>query len=105
LSGLRRRSLPFLILIASALLVAPPSSRAQTTTPTNSHNCGATVEEDLANAQKALQSRDKDTREALVCLMEAMSALNKRLTDDEAGHPQSGTLHMPMRDIVPEQYK
>jgi hypothetical protein len=105
LSGLRRRSLSFLILIASALLIAPPLSRAQTTPPTNSHNCGATVEGSLAIAQTALQSKDKDTREALVCLIEATSTLNKRVTNDEAGHPQSGTLHMPMRDIVPEQYK
>jgi hypothetical protein len=94
-----------LILIASALLIAPASSRAQTTPPTNSHNCGATVEENLANAQKALQAKDKDTRETLVCLMEATIALNKRVSNDEAGHPQSGTLHMPMRDIMPEQYK
>jgi hypothetical protein len=105
LSGLRRRSLSFLLLVVSALLIAPPSSRAQNKPPINSQACGATVEESLAVAQTALQSKDKDTREALVCLMEAMSALNKRVSNDEDGHPQSGTLHMPMRDIVPEQYK
>jgi hypothetical protein len=103
--GLRRRSLSFLILIASALLIAPPSSRAQITPPTNSRNCGATVEENLAAAQRALQSKDKDTREALFCLIEATSALDNRVRNDEDGHPQSGTLHMPMRDITPQQYK
>jgi hypothetical protein len=102
---LYRRSLSFLFLIASALLVAPPSSRAQATPPTNSQDCGATVEENLAAAHTALQSKDKDMRETLVCLMKATSALNKRVSNDEDGHPQSGTLHMPMRDITPQQYK
>jgi hypothetical protein len=92
-----------LLLIASALLFAPPSSRAQTST--NSQACGATVAENLTAAQKALQSNDATARVALVCLIEATSTLNKRVTNDEDGHPQSGTLHMPMRDIVPEQYK
>jgi hypothetical protein len=105
LSGLRRRSLSFLIPIALALLFAPSSSRAQAKQPINSPTCGATVAENLVAAQKALQSDDKETRGALVCLMAATTSLDKRLSDDEAGHPASGTLHMPMRDITPQQYR
>jgi len=95
LSGLRRRSLSFLILIASALLVAPPSSRAQTAPPTNSQNCGTTVEENLAAAQKTLQSSDAATRAALGCLIEAENNLDKRLKAVESRNT-SGTLTAPV---------
>ena len=43
------------------------------------NGCGATVEDNLAAAQKALQSNDKATRAALVCLLEATSTLNDRV--------------------------
>jgi hypothetical protein len=95
LSGLRRRSLSFLILIASALLVASPSSRAQTASPDKSQNCGATVEDNLAAAQKALQSNDATAHLALVCLIEAESSLDKRLKAVESRNA-SGTLTAPV---------
>jgi len=88
-----------------ALLVAPPSSRAETQPLSNSQSCGATTDESLAAAQKALQSKDKETRGALVCLLAATMALNKRVTDDEDGHPQSGILHLPVVPITPQQYR
>jgi len=85
--------------------VGPPSSRAQAKPPASSENCGATLNENLAAAQKALQSDSKDTRGALVCLVAATIALNKRVSDDEDGHPQAGILHMPLVAITPQQYR
>jgi hypothetical protein len=95
LSGLRRRSLSFLLLIASALLIAPPSSRAQSKPPINSQNCGASVEENLTAAQKALQSNDATARVALVCVIEAENDLDKRLKAVESRNA-SGALTAPV---------
>jgi hypothetical protein len=95
LSGLRRRSFSFLLLVASALLIVQPSSRAQTAPPTNSQNCGATVAENLAAAQKALQSNDATTRAALGCLIEAENDLDKRLKAVESRNA-SGALTAPV---------
>jgi hypothetical protein len=103
LSGLRRRSLSFLILIAQALLIAPPSSRAQTAPPTNSQNCGATIEENLANAQRALQSNDAPPRVALVCLLQANVILNDRLHEVEQGRSKTGTLTAPTTSYTLQQ--
>ena len=105
LSGLRRRSLSFLILIASALLLAPPSSRAETTLPINSQSCGATVEDNLAAAKQAISSNDTAMHAALACLIEATIALNRRVHNDEDGHPASGVLHLPMLDVPPRPSK
>jgi hypothetical protein len=93
LSGLR--TLSFLIPIALALLIAPSSSRAQTKQPINSPTCGATVEENIVAAQKALQSNDAAARGALVCLLQATDALNDRLRDVEQGRSKRGTLTAP----------
>ncbi len=75
---------------------APPISSAATTA-----TCGATVEDNLAAARKALQSDDKAARAALACLLEATSALNDRLSNDEQGRPASGFLRFPTRTDVP----
>jgi hypothetical protein len=92
---LRRRSLSFLLLIVSALLIAPPSSRAQTAPSTNSQNCGTTVEDNLAAAHKALQSNDAATRTALACLIEAENGLDNRLKAVESRNA-SGVLTAPV---------
>jgi hypothetical protein len=94
LSGLRRRSLSFLILIASALLIAPPSSRAQTASSTNPQNCGATVEDNLAAAQKAFATNDAALRPAFACLLKATIALNDRQNKLELGRPNSSNLEV-----------
>jgi hypothetical protein len=90
--------------VAFALFPAGPSAFAAdsasqvTQSPTA---CGATVQDDLAAARKALQTDDRATRVALVCLMEAISAS----TDKHCGHnlnaaPQSGMLHAPVSDAA-----
>jgi hypothetical protein len=82
-----------------ALLVAQPSARAETKPPTNSQACGTTIEENLAAARKALQSNNAETQAALVCLIEATSALNERLQAAGPGGQQSGMLHAPVSDV------
>jgi hypothetical protein len=95
--------LSLLILLASALLIAPPSSRAQSKPPINPQNCGTTVEETLAAAQRALQSNDAAARVALVCLMQATVILNDRLHDVEQGRSKAGTLTAPTTSYMLQQ--
>ena len=92
----------FLILATLAALSAPQSARADALPATQtqiSQACGTTVEENLAAARKALQSDDKTAHAALACLIEATSALNKKLDPTEPGGQQPGMLHAPVSDV------
>jgi hypothetical protein len=101
LSGLRRRSLSFLIPAVLALLVAPQLARAETsraspaTQPAITSTCGKTIDEKLAVAQTALRSNGANSSAGSVCMLEAMIALNDRLHELEQGHT-TGELRAPV---------
>jgi len=105
LIGLRRGSSSFLIPFALALLTTSQTVQATATssaTPGQSAaGCGATIEDNLAAAQKAMQSDDKATRAALTCLIEATAALNRQVQNLDQGRSPAGALHMPTLNFPP----
>ena len=90
------------------LLVAPQSSRAEvsgaspTAQPAIASACGKNIDENIAAAQKALQSNDNASHIALTCLIDATIAINQRMHNDEDGHPVSGVLSLPKFVVGPQ---
>ena len=105
LIGLRRRSSSFLIPFALALLTTSQTARAAATSPAppsqSPAGCGATIEDNLAAAQKAMQSDDKATRAALACLIEATAALNRQVQNLDQGRSPAGALRVPTMTFPP----
>jgi hypothetical protein len=66
--------------------------------------CGKTVEENLAVARQALQSGDTPSRAAFLCLIEATTALDKKLHEFEQAQTP-GVLHAPVRAEAVQSYK
>jgi hypothetical protein len=83
------------------LLAVPSFARAQVGS-SGKTICGASVADNLAAAQKALQSNNGALRPALTCLIEATVALNDRVHNDEDGHPASGVLVLPKFAVGPQ---
>jgi hypothetical protein len=63
--------------------------------------CGATIEDNLAAAQKAIQSDDKATRAALACLIEATAALNRQVQNLAQSRSPAGALRVPTMTFPP----
>jgi hypothetical protein len=97
--NLRKFAVTFLFVALTLFLAGQAAIAADAVTQVTPSACGPTVEDKLAAARKALQSDDKATRAALACLIEATSALNKRLQASELGGQQSGMLHAPVSDV------
>jgi hypothetical protein len=100
LIGLRRgSSSSFLIPFALALLTTSQTAQAAATSPAppsqSPAGCGATIEDNLAAAQKAIQSDDKATRAALACLIQATAALNRQVQNLDQGRSPAGALRAP----------
>jgi hypothetical protein len=106
LLGLRRgSSSSFLIPFALALLTTSQTVQAAATSPAppsqSPAGCGATIEDNLAAAQKAMQSDDKATRAALACLIEATAALNRQVQNLDQGRSPAGALRVPTMTFPP----
>ena len=79
------------------------AAQASGTTPAaqaeSSAACGATVEDNLAAAQKALQSNDKAARAALACLIAATATLNEQVRNLDRGRSAAGKLAAPITSL------
>jgi hypothetical protein len=71
-----------------------PICAAQADTPAPAP-CGKTVADNLAAAQKAIQSNNAAMHSALVCLIEATGTLNNQVQTITAGRDASGALNVP----------
>jgi hypothetical protein len=105
LIGLRRGSSSFLIPFALALLTTSQTTLAAATSPAPQSQtlagCGATIEDNLAAAQKAMQSDEKATRAALACLIEATATLNRQVQNLDQGRSPAGALRVPTMTFPP----
>jgi hypothetical protein len=81
---------------ASSTAPSPPATPGQ-----SPEACGATIEDNLAAAQRAVQSDDKATRAALVCLIEATAALNRQVQNLDQGRSPAGALRVPAMTFPP----
>jgi hypothetical protein len=81
---------------ASSTNSSPPATPSQSPA-----GCGATIEDNLAAAQKAMQSDDKATRAALACLIEATAALNRQVQNLDQTRSPAGALRVPTMTFSP----
>jgi len=99
---LRSHLLPWAAILV--LNAVPMSAQADTSLPksTNQYEptsaCGATIDDNLAAAQKAFESTDAAMRSAFSCLLKATIALNTKVKTDESTPPPVAEFKAPIVD-------
>ena len=103
---MRRRYSSIIFLVALALLAVPQSAWTVGASPTtqadSARTCGATVEDKLAAARKALGTNSANPYTAVVCLTDALAALNEQLRNIGQERSLSGELRAPFIDYPPQ---
>jgi len=103
LSDLLRFSLVAVALLFTLSPALANAAQASGTTPAvqadSAAACGATVEDNLAAAQKALQSNDNAARAALACLIAATATLNEHVRNLDQGRSATGRLAAPITPL------